>query len=43
MGMGMDVAMFIMDFRYNLGFRNFYKEQYRTQTHLFQTTVGVIF
>ena len=43
MGMGMDIAMFVMDFRYNLGFRNFYKEQYRTQTHLFQTTVGVIF
>ncbi len=43
MGAGMDIAMFIMDFRYNLGFRNFYKEQYRTQTHLFQTTIGVIF
>lgn len=43
MGMGMDIAMFVFDFRYNLGFRNFYKEQYRTQTHLFQTTVGVIF
>lgn len=43
MGMGMDIAMFVMDFRYNLGFRNFYKEQYRTQTHLFQTTIGVIF
>lgn len=43
MGTGMDIAMFVFDFRYNLGFRNFYKEQYRTQTHLFQTTVGVIF
>lgn len=43
LGMGMDVAMFIFDVKYNLGFRSFYKEQYRTQTHLFEFTVGAIF
>ena len=43
LGMGMDIAMFIFDFKYNLGFRSFYKEEYRTQTHLFQITAGVIF
>jgi hypothetical protein len=43
LGMGMDIAMFIFDVKYNLGFRSFYKEQYRTQTHLFQFTVGAIF
>lgn len=42
-GSGMDIAMFIFDFRYNFGLRSFYKETYRTQTHLFQITAGVIF
>jgi hypothetical protein len=43
LGSGMDIAMFVFDFKYNLGFRSFYKETYRTQTHLFQFTAGVIF
>lgn len=43
LGMGMDIAYFIFDVKYNLGFRSFYKEEYRTQTHLFQFTVGAIF
>ncbi len=43
LGMGMDIAMFIIDAKYNLAFRSFYKEQFRTQTHLFQITVGAIF
>jgi hypothetical protein len=43
MGIGMDVAMFVIDVKYNLGFRSFYREKYRTQTHLFQVTAGFIF
>jgi hypothetical protein len=43
LGMGMDIAMFIFDVKYNLGFRNFFREQFRTQTHLFQITVGAVF
>ncbi len=43
LGTGMDIAMFIFDFKYNLGFRSFYKEVFRTQTHMFQMTAGVIF
>ncbi len=43
LGTGMDIAMFVFDFRYNLGFRSFYKEVFRTQTHMFQMTAGVIF
>ena len=43
LGMGMDIAMFIFDAKYNVGMRSFFKENYRTQTHLFQFTVGAIF
>lgn len=43
LGMGMDIAMFIFDFKYSVGMRSFFKEEYRTQTHLFQFTVGAIF
>ena len=43
LGTGIDIAMFVFDFRYNLGFRSFYKEVFRTQTHMFQMTAGVIF
>ncbi|MDB5228694.1 MAG: hypothetical protein JWN78_2887 [Bacteroidota bacterium] len=43
LGMGMDIAMFIIDIKYSLGFRSFYREEFRTQTHLFQFTVGAIF
>jgi hypothetical protein len=41
--MGMDIAMFIFDAKYSVGMRSFFKEDYRTQTHLFQFTVGAIF
>lgn len=40
---GMDIAMFTFDVKYSIGFRSFFKEDYRTQTHLFQFTVGAIF
>ncbi|MFN8260342.1 MAG: outer membrane beta-barrel protein [Chitinophagales bacterium] len=43
LGMGMDIAMFIFDAKYSVGTRSFFKENYRTQTHLFQFTVGAIF
>jgi hypothetical protein len=43
LGMGMDIAMIILDAKYNLAFRSFYREQFRTQTHLFQFTIGAIF
>ncbi len=43
LGMGMDIALFIVDIKYSVGMRNFFKENYRTQTHLFQFTVGMIF
>ena len=43
LGMGMDIAMFIFDAKYSVGMRSFFKEDYRTQTHLFQFTVGAIF
>lgn len=43
LGMGMDIAMFILDAKYSVGMRSFFKENYRTQTHLFQFTVGAIF
>jgi hypothetical protein len=43
LGMGMDIAMFIFDFKYSVGMRSFFKEEFRTQTHLFQFTVGAIF
>ncbi|MCB0507465.1 MAG: outer membrane beta-barrel protein [Bacteroidetes bacterium] len=42
-GMGMDIALFIFDVKYSLGMRSLFKEDYRTQTHLFQFTVGAIF
>lgn len=42
-GSGMDIAMFIFDIKYSVGLRSFFKENYRTQTHLFQFTVGAIF
>lgn len=42
-GGGMDIAMFIFDIKYSVGLRNFFKENYRTQTHLFQFTIGAIF
>ena len=35
--------MFIFDAKYSVGMRSFFKEDYRTQTHLFQFTVGAIF
>jgi hypothetical protein len=40
---GVDIAMFTIDFKYSVGMRSFFKEEYRTQTHLFQITVGAIF
>lgn len=43
LGMGMDIAMFIFDIKYSVGMRSFFKEDYRTQTHLFQFTIGAIF
>jgi len=43
LAMGMDVAMFIFDAKYSVGMRSFFKENYRTQTHIFQFTVGAIF
>ncbi len=43
LGTGMDIAMFILDIKYSVGFRSLFKENYRTQTHLFQFTVGAIF
>ena len=43
LGMGMDIAMFIFDVKYSVGMRSFFKENYRTQTNLFQFTVGAIF
>ncbi|HPA34933.1 MAG TPA: outer membrane beta-barrel protein [Chitinophagales bacterium] len=43
LGTGFDIAMFVFDVKYNFGLRSFYKESYRTQTHLFQFTAGVIF
>ncbi|HNF18341.1 MAG TPA: hypothetical protein PKX89_03155 [Chitinophagales bacterium] len=43
LGMGMDIAMFIFDIKYSVGMRSFFKENYRTQTHLFQFTIGAIF
>lgn len=43
LAMGMDIAMFIFDAKYSVGMRSFFKENYRTQTHLFQFTVGAIF
>lgn len=42
-GAGMDIAMFIFDIKYSVGMRSFFKENYRTQTNLFQFTVGAIF
>lgn len=42
-GTGMDIAMFIFDIKYSVGMRNFFRENYRTQTNLFQFTVGAIF
>lgn len=43
MGSGMDIAMFIFDIKYSVNMTSFFKENYRTQTNLFQFTVGVIF
>lgn len=43
LGAGMDIAMFIFDIKYSAGLRSFFKENYRTQTHLFQFTIGAIF
>lgn len=43
LGMGMDIAMFIFDVKYNVGMRNLIRENFRTQTHLLQFTVGAIF
>ena len=43
LGAGMDIAMFIFDIKYSVGMRSFFKEDYRTQTHLFQFTIGAIF
>lgn len=43
LGAGADIAFFTLDVRYNLGFRNFYKEEFRTQTHIFEFTLGLIF
>jgi hypothetical protein len=43
LGMGMDIAMFVFDVKYNFALRSFYREEFRTQTHLFQLTVGAIF
>ena len=43
-GIGVDVAMFTIDFKYSLGLRNYVRDDYvRTQTHLFQLLFGVIF
>lgn len=42
-GTGMDIAMFIFDIKYSVGLRSFFRENYRTQTNLFQFTVGAIF
>jgi hypothetical protein len=39
----MDIAMFIFDIKYSVGLRSFFRENYRTQTNLFQFTVGAIF
>lgn len=43
LGGGMDIAMFIFDVKYSVGMLSFFKENYRTQTNLFQFNVGVIF
>jgi len=43
MGTGMDIAMFIFDVKYSAGMCSFFREDYRTQTNLFQFTVGMIF
>ena len=42
-GSGMDIAMFVFDIKYSVGMRSFFKENYRTQTNLFQFTIGAIF
>lgn len=42
-GTGMDIAMIILDIKYSVGMRSLFKENYRTQTNLFQFTVGAIF
>ncbi|MBK8353026.1 MAG: outer membrane beta-barrel protein [Saprospirales bacterium] len=43
MGMGMDVAMFIMDFRYNLGFRNFIKNNIERKLIYFKLLLALFF
>ncbi len=43
LGSGFDIAMFVLDIKYSVGILSFFKENYRTQTNLFQFNVGVIF
>lgn len=44
LGSGVDVGMFTIDFKYSIGLVNFIKDDYiRSQSHLFQLIVGVIF
>ena len=43
LGTGMDIAMFIFDVKYRIGMSSYFRERYRTQTHLFQFTMGAIF
>ncbi|MBK9794597.1 MAG: outer membrane beta-barrel protein [Sphingobacteriales bacterium] len=43
-GSGVDIGMFTIDFKYSIGLVNYIKDDYvRTQTHLFQLMMGVIF
>lgn len=43
LGSGFDIAMFVLDVKYSVGMLSFFKDNYRTQTNLFQFNVGVIF